>query len=123
MRQVWQRIIGLVAIYTIVIQALAVGFMPAPASAHSLDPFSIICSSPSAGENDSNAAAPAIPAAHGCDHCVLCATTAPPEAPDTASKISFAAPALPFTWPAARLPARSDRLARPELPTGPPSAI
>lgn len=120
MRHWWQRLIGWVTIYTIVLQAFAVGLTP-PASAHGLDPLSIICASSTSATADNQGSAPAPLIAHGCDHCVLCGATTPPEAPDTATKVSFRAPALPFSWPPAALPARKTLQTTPELPTGPPA--
>jgi hypothetical protein len=124
MRNLWQRVVGWVTVYTIVLQAFSFGLMPAAAGAnHNFDPFSIICSVGTSATTDTQDTAPSPHIAHSCDHCVLCSATTPPQAPDSAIKVSFIAPALPFSWPHTALPAHEPCGSSPELPTGPPTQL
>jgi hypothetical protein len=86
MRLGGRRVVGLMAIVAIALHTVLWGALaPMAASASSVDPFSIICSSGShASQIDQtpNGQVPAqVPApASACDHCNLCGTAAAPSA-------------------------------------------
>jgi hypothetical protein len=82
MRTRFRRVLSIVAITVIALHTALWGGSATHAAA--IDPFSVICHS---GENATQDQAPASPVSvpsHACDHCNLCASTAPPAAAPTA---------------------------------------
>jgi hypothetical protein len=83
MRDSAKRVLSVVAILAIALNAMLWGIAPMSA-APSADPFSVICHSGSASLSDQTPADPASVPSHGCDHCNLCsAASTPPSALNT----------------------------------------
>jgi hypothetical protein len=84
-----RRVIGLVAIYAIALNAILWGFSP-PASTTSIDPFIVICHSAGADTAGDPQQQPASPAhSTACDHCTLCSALPASSPPSAASYIQF----------------------------------
>jgi hypothetical protein len=117
MRGSARRVLSVVAILAIALNAMLWGVAPMSA-APSADPFSVICHSGS----DEAPADPATVPSHGCDHCNLCsAAPTPPPVLDTVLAGILAPVKLLHVVPAASATPRDAIACSPRLSQGPPS--
>jgi hypothetical protein len=120
MRGSAKRILSVVAILAIALNAMLWGIAPMSA-ASSADPFSVICHSGPTQASDQAPADPTSVPSHGCDHCNLCsATPTPPSALDTVLAGILTPTKLLHVKPSAPAIPRDNIASNPRLSQGPP---
>jgi hypothetical protein len=118
MRLGGRRILSVVAIYAIVLNAILWGAAGPQIAASPLDPFAVICHSDAAQPGEQS------PADHTpsqtCDHCTLCSASAPPQAPAVAIFIKLAPARLAHVLKPASVTIRTGVASSPQQARGPP---
>jgi hypothetical protein len=121
MRTQNRRALSWVAIYAVALHTMLTGIV-LQAHAASVDPFTIICHSDTAGAPaEQTPASPASVPAQACDHCNLCSVAAPPVALATAFAGQLAPARLLQTLRPVSAAAHSNLATTPKLARGPPS--
>jgi hypothetical protein len=121
MRGSAKRILSVVAILAIALNAMLWGVAPMSA-APSADPFSVICHSGPAQASDQTPAGPASAPSQCCDHCNLCsAAPTPPSALDTVLAGILTPVKLLHVVPSALTIPRDTPASNPRLSQGPPT--
>jgi hypothetical protein len=118
-----RRAVSWAAIYAIALQTILLGILPVTnGSLSAVD--TVICRSntQSFASIDQVPGDPSHLGGHGCDHCVLCNTSAPPLPPDTLFGAVFPLSAAPVFRPALSAPTIGIT-ANPKLARGPPQTV
>lgn len=115
-----KRVLTWVAIYAVALHAILLGVVsPLAAAEPAFDPLSAICHSVPADQAQAPAQSGLMPG-HACEHCNVCAVSAPPVAPhDALAGILEPARVLDVLGPSSAAPRVAD-VSRSRLARGPP---
>jgi hypothetical protein len=120
MRGLARQVVSWVAIYLVALHVILMGLVPIAVNGATVDPFSVICHSASAGAGDETPTKPDLIPGHACEHCNLCSAAPPPEPAIVPIGNLKPTRLIHVLRPASQTP-RAGIVFRPNLARGPPS--